>query len=295
MLSTDFGRAIRWAFVCAVAAFGACKDDGFGDVPASEAPETVTDTICGQADDCGCFEGMPGERDLCQSEGTAEWQAFIAAGEAEGLTYDGRCIGELLDIYASFGCRTELDEADFDECRPCKFFHGSQGAGQPCAFPESEDLGFSADDCAQGLVCNGDVCVDPCETAGEGEVCLSVSCDEGLTCLYTFENDEESATCVRPAGEGEDCSQAPCADDLDCDPLEATCVPRPPAPSEGEPCNGFCDDDSFCDTSSTDPAQWICVARRGEGEPCSDSGECRNFQCEEGVCAPERPIACLGF
>ena len=312
----------------AIAAMGfvACEDKGTTNVPQEEAPETVSSSICEQAQNCGCFELLPTSVEMCKQEWQSEWQASIDASEAAGLTYDGECVGRALDLYGSLGCRAELDDDDLewlDECASCKIFHGSKGVGEPCSLPEDDET--LGDECAQGLWCDGEVCIDPCATAGEGEDCLNVRCAEGLECQYEIDPETGDATaicvepagegedcsnvscgdglvcrpdasfetqiCVRPAGAGEDCSQLPCGNELVCAQDTSTCAPYPAA---GEPCpQGICQEGAYCEMTDADPPNGVCVAQKGEGESCANDMECASWSCsEDGTCAPDLPIVC---
>lgn len=311
----------------AVVSFGACEEKT-RNVPKEEAAVTIATELCGQADRCGCFEVVPSTAEMCKMMYESQWQSIVDAGTEAGLSYDGECVGKLLDVYGSLECRTQLDEGDigqFADCSSCKFFYGSKQAGEPCALPP-DGLSFAGDECAQGLQCDGEQCFDPCATAGEGESCLDVECAEGLVCQSDIdpETNEPIATCVRapgegepcpdftcadgltcdlgdpvsmdpptcirPAAEGEDCSQVACDDELTCDPESNTCVPWP---SAGQPCPmGFCDEASYCDMSDPDQASWVCVARKGDGEPCESDDECASWYCGEEGCGPEIPIVC---
>ncbi len=324
--------SVRLAVVLGLVAFGACNGKGFGNVSKEDAPKTVSDEICDQADACDCFEGTVLDVDLCKMQYQSQWQMMIEAADAAGLTYDGNCVGWMLDAYTDLGCRTSIDPEEFglDECSQCKFFHGDKQAGQPCTPPDNPLLAL-ADECAQGLYCNGEVCVDPCSKAGEGQSCEYSGCQDGLVCVFEYdpETGESSAICVRPAGEGEDCldtacaeglwcqsgydpetqaetatcikpaqqgedcSEKPCGEDLQCDYESYTCVPAPADPGPGEPCMGYCAEGAWCDTSDPDPTNWVCQVQKGDGEPCDSDQECITYDCEDGACVPEQPIVCF--
>jgi hypothetical protein len=289
----------RLGVMLAVVAFVSCKEDGFGDVPADEAPSTYADVLCGQADSCGCFDALPTTGEACKSQLELQLQHLLDMGEAAGLTYDGKCIGESLDLVSALGCRTSWDEvgADLDirECSYCKIFHGGARVDEPCTTSQGYGLG---DECAQGLICANERCVDPCARVGEGGDCTNTSCDEGLYCAWDWdpETEDMSATCVRAAGQGEDCSEARCDDELECDFETTTCVPRPPPPGPGEPCTGVCAETAYCDTTDLEPGNWVCVAKKGDGEACESDQECSSWTCEEGTCLAEGPLVCMfGF
>lgn len=285
---------MRLGAVLLAVGFAACADKGFGNVSVEDAPGTISDTVCEQAEGCGCFEGVQITVDSCKMQYSAEWESIIAQGEAAGLTYDGACVGRMLDAFADVGCATSVDDEDLGGiggCAPCKFFHGEKGVGDPC----QEAVTGYGDDCAQGLSCDVEQCVDPCATVGEGEDCSTTACEDGLYCNVSFDpmTEEQTMTCVRPAGEGEDCMETPCGEGLLCDVETFTCQPTPPPPGEGEPCMGVCAEGNYCDTSEPDPTAWVCRAQKGDDEPCESDEECLSWQCEEGACVPESPIVCF--
>lgn len=288
-----FAIGVRLGLVLGVVGFVACKDEGFGDVPAEEAPATYADVVCGQASSCGCFEDVAGAEESCKSALDGQLQEIIDVGNAAGLTYDGSCVGRFLDLAGSLGCRTSWTEDDFaeNECWLCKIFHGDKGVGEPCGQSSGYDVG---DDCAQGLSCWGERCVDPCATVGEGGDCSAGSCDDGLYCDwdYDIETEEMTATCVRAAGEGEACGEQRCDDALECDIETMTCVSAPPLPGVGEACTGSCREEAYCDTTDPDASSWTCVARKSDGEACESDQECLTWRCEEGTCTPDGPIIC---
>jgi hypothetical protein len=169
---------IRLATSIGAVAFVACGDKGPPNIPQEEASETVADTVCEQADSCGCFSGGEDTLDSCTSQYESEVQQMIDAGEAAGLNYDGKCVGELLQAQQDLGCATEYEEDDFD-CQPCKFFYGPKQLGEPCDEPGDDVFG---DECAQGLYCSDTGCVDPCVLGDEGDDCSAGGCKDGLEC-----------------------------------------------------------------------------------------------------------------
>lgn len=294
---TAMNETRRWlhmSVVIAATAFGACADDGYGTVAESEASATIADALCGMAQDCRCFTDNRGSAEECRAEFREEWQSIFDAGKAAGLTYDGACVGRILDAYTASGCEVEVAEEDlFTDCAPCKFFHGTKIEGEPC---EQGDGLAGDDECAQGLGCNGAVCVDPCKTAGEGEPCVGRHCDEGLVCLLATdaENGANASTCHRTAGVGEDCSASFCADGLSCDPTTVTCQ-DPPRAAEGEPCAmSECDADLYCDRGDgmLEPTGWVCAPLQGPNDPCTDDEACRSGTCRDGTCLEEQAFAC---
>jgi hypothetical protein len=292
----EVGRVVAAGIAFGSLGLSGCKDEGFGDVPAEEAPQTYADVVCGQAASCGCFEDEDDwDVDTCKADYEAELRFLIEAGTAAGLTYDGTCIGRYLDLTSELGCRTEAEDAVvWDECGWCNLFHGHVAVEQPCErLGDEEDYLF--DDCAQGLYCSGGVCRDPCATAGEGDDCQVAWCADGLYCGWEWdpETDEQSATCRRWAQQGENCEERHCADGLVCDWETSTCEPLPPRPGVGQPCpEASCVEEAYCDTSDPDPQTWTCRARKESGEPCETSQECLNYWCEDGACVPDLPLVC---
>ena len=322
---------IRFSALTGLAAFGACSDKGFGEVPKDEAPTTVAKTICEQRSECGCFEEQAATVELCKTQHETQWQTLLETGDAAGLTYDGKCVGRYLDQYDAVGCRTELDADTLEDllsCSICKVFYGDKTVGEACG--ATPGLAFFADDCAQGLTCQANECADPCARAKEGEDCRRQTCEDGLHCSYDYDpqTGEDSAVCIRPAGEGEDCiergcaeglvclyayepetsaacqrpagngeacSDRPCGEDLQCDAETFTCAPAPAPPGPGDPCpGGWCGAEAWCDTSEANPDSWVCQPKKAEGESCTSDEECANWDCDDGVCRPAGPLVC-GF
>lgn len=266
------------AFGCGT---GACQSS----VSEEDLVPAVAEELCNLQQRCEC-EGSPSGEE-CQSLAEQVIKGFLLPPPGAGLTYDAACAGELVDAYADFECDALDAFADDRECRFCKPYHGDKQAGDACSRFE----GTIFDDCGPGLGCFEDVCIDPCETVGEGEPCLGRQCSEGLVCTYSF--DDETSTCQSSAGLGDSCEDAICADDLVCNSATFACAE---APGVGEPCMGAssCDDGSWCDTSDSDIMSWVCRAPKDDGEPCMSGDECSSKSCDfdAKLCVELRPLLC---
>ena len=281
----DWKLGARLAVAVAITAFAACKEDGHGDVSVEDAPDEAADVLCSAKEACDCDPTMTG--DACRTAAATMVQAVIDEGQQQGLTYDGSCVGQILDYYDELGCATDF-AGDGGDCSVCKLFYGDVGEGEACSAPGTG--GLVGDECAQGLVCSGTNCVDPCVRAGEGEDCSNASCDEGLVCVFnTNDMGELVGTCQKQLGEGDDCTQGLCGEGLTCDVMTMTCAT---APGLGETCSGTCSGDAYCDTTDTDPTNWTCTATKGDGEACDGSLQCRSGDCSMGMCQAEQPVVC---
>jgi hypothetical protein len=152
----------------------------------------------------------------------------------------------------------EVEETDCKDI--CFLYHGDMTAGQACSYYAGG--GFYSN-CAQGLICNGTKCVNPCkvddpfdqnpeETLGNGETCRG---SDGLI-----------------LGE--------CAEGLYCDSgYTDTCRPLP---LEGQECLlGYCAEGLWCENAGTGPT---CVPQLGLGRECYNDQTCRSGYCQNGLC-----------
>jgi hypothetical protein len=213
------------------------------------------------------------------------------------------------------------DRLEFCEVQNCAIYAGTKRLGEAC-----NGLGFGADECAPGLKCGPfSMCIEPTCLAwrapgAEGELCHDGTharacaeglvcdrgvtdccrppyeegeacggayvCAEGLSCFDPTQEDSSDATCVRPVAEGEPCFNGRgCAEGLTCrtvaDQFLGVCAPPL---AEGSACL------APLDCASENCLGGLCVARPGEGEPCSWScteGVVCNFSAQPPVCAKE--------
>jgi hypothetical protein len=253
---------------------------------------TLADLLCELQAECTCDNPLPEAecRDmLAESIGSSS-----TPSPGSGLVFDPQCAGEVVDDWAQLGCGS-IVEMPAPGCSPCPLYHGSRSVGQTCTV--FDDGRF--DDCDRGLRCGvGNVCGDPCATAGEGEDCGSQSCAPGLFCSYTDPDDEQHgdepiAEC-RPAAQlGEACSIDECDAGLVCS-YSAECIEWAGA-QVGEPCGYGCAAGLQCDTTLNDGAG-ECRPRGAEGEACIGAADCASGRCHSGTqtCQAEQAAACFG-
>jgi len=246
----------------------------------------VADGICELRAKCDC--AMPLEPDECRTLLESSLRMLFEPSRDAGLQYDADCAGRALAIYDELQCGTIDDLADGDECGSCKIYYGSKQRGEACTRPDAVVF----DECAQGSICVGGTCVDPCEMSGIGEPCVGRSCVEGSTCRISIdpETEEQTSECVAQAGLGESCMELTCGDDLVCELSTFVCEP---APGEGEACSGECAGDLWCDTSADDSMAWICRAPQPDGAACTSGSQCTSSTCEGDVCVPPQAFVCF--
>ncbi len=207
-------------------------------------------------------------------------------------------------VCAGLGVVGESCFADGDCVSPlvCDFAGGGACAagsevGGPCAFsdPTNPVLGTESQRCERGLFCDptGLTCVGgtcapgaPCATDSqcpEDYLCIQGSClpvqDEGgpcathLHCVSGICN-FVTLTCTAPTGvaDGQPCMiYIQCRSGW-CHPTNLLCEPKS---EPGEPCDALSNlqcTEGLCDT--TDPANPVCRAYSGQGEPCTTALEC---------------------
>jgi hypothetical protein len=255
-------------------------------VAEGELVPAIADVVCDLQSECDCE--MPLPADQCRDVLTDALELFFGPPVDSGLSYDAACAMGALALYEDLGCGTIDDVVEDADCNGCKVWYGPKQRGDACSTLEESFF----DDCDQGLICVEGTCVDPCETADEGEPCLGVSCGDGLVCRTSFDPDTEevSSECVPAARLGESCMELSCEDELECDGETFECV-APPA--EGEPCEWVCAGDNWCDTSSPD-GEGVCRAPQPDGTACIADDECSSGECddESETCAPQIPLVC---
>lgn len=277
-----------------LALLGACHNRP---VDEEDAPGEQAEAECGLLFGCSCDVFNYPDQASCEQVRFGFYAASYQLARQSGLVYDGHCVRQYLDALEKQGCHPAPSEPpppdEPVECtQPCAVYHGSSKAGEPCAVDFS---GFSS--CAQGLVCAGDTCSDPCGAAlglGQGEPCRDPSnglilgtCKAGLYCDSTGSN-----TCAPLPGEGAPCPGGQCAEGLVCQTIitDSTCVALG---GPGDTCNDpdECRADLACDGGQ-------CVEIPGEGQPCMSvcaeglwcsAGTClalpaSGAPCPEGVC-----------
>lgn len=264
---------------------GDTEGDTEGEGSTEQLIADIATTQCSFIDGCGCVNREGGQ--ACEDEVTATWEARLADGAARGLTFDASCMDQTL-------ARMGLQECRFNEssighvCNSfCAVYSGTQALGAACTSSDPQ-----VSDCAQGLVCWGGACEEPCNVLTgmpEGATCRAEEfgeqfddCAGGLYC------DWESQQCIRGAAFGEPCQNNECGEGLYCDwqadacRLEAT---------EGESCQTReCVDGLFCDWEFD-----ICRARGQLGDSCDNVPCAEGWVCNGTVCAapPNAGSECL--
>ena len=243
--------------------------DEHGDLVApGDDPLAQLESECEQRFACGCPSDRFADIAACEEYYMVEWAGIEAKAEAAALTADFGCYMQWMP-HEAYGCDSYTENAEHAEpqaCSYCQYAYGDRQPGESC-----QDFGGGVGDCAQGLVCvptaeGVSQCLDPCSTAGPGESCSYVACDEGLYCDWL------DATCRAAGSEGELCLDGTCEDGLVCDWLTATCTH---GAGLGETCEATpCAPGLFCG------AGLVCVTSAGLGEsclstPCADGLTCR--------------------
>ncbi|HET6583135.1 MAG TPA: hypothetical protein VFG69_06805 [Nannocystaceae bacterium] len=269
------------AAACLVGALLATScDDGKDDSPTvltlGEAPDALIEAYCERFADCGCMWNWPPSPEECRAQVHEEIEDLRERGEQFGLTFDGTCLGALVDALDDRGCGQNEASTDDTECvRPCFSYHGNGGIGDKCT-----DYG-SFNNCGQGLRCDTESgrCEDPCRRGELGQSCAGDRCIDTLVC--DFENDR----CVEGPGPGKECASYGCAVGSICDFNDNVCKQLP---SQGEAClNGSCAEDLFCITDPIDPTMSVCSGQADDGEACMGHAQCKSLNCPAGFCRPQ--------
>lgn len=263
---------------------------------AGDAPAKVSNEVCGAYFGCDCDD----ERndftsfEQCRAEIQANVQEVIDEGEAQGLSYDGSCVGNVEKIYNALDCKSAAQlilEADnqaiFVEADECKLFFGDKQAGDSCDGLRSE----AGDDCAKDLVCVDGRCraKPSSDASGRGESCGETSdCEPGLACVQVQTSGGQ--TCEELPGPGGTCLGGfdLCEPQSFCDQADKKCRALPRAGQACAPSASIllqrCDLNSVCENDT-------CEAAPVGGESCVL--KCADgFACESGICVRPEPLAC---
>jgi hypothetical protein len=265
----------------------ACKDDGgTGSVPEDDAPQRVAAAVCDAWAACECAD-FPMFADRfdsdadCRTEMAEEIQDDIDAGNEAMLTYQGACIGLVIDAVAAADCSTAialaLDESLVDAVEDiftCKLFYGDGGPDLDCIAGTCaiRDQGE-----AEGAACTGE------NTQGD--------CAFGLVCLDLDGNDE--TTCADLPAAGETCLGTLDLCDLEsfCDQADKRCRSLPVAGSACAPFAGLlgtCAPGSIC-------VDEMCEAAPAPGESCTGFCELGSSCDAAGTCRRDPPIVCQQY
>ena len=231
---------------------------------------------------CGCDGAASPENELVAELCDLITRCDLPLGTS-GVSSHAQCIATYNAVFkntrivpsaSALACIKALKPVTCDEItqdnliRDCEDIDdGTSAVGECCA---------SSSECSVGT-CQKTSFSDPfgsCQPpAGLGEACAMRGCQNGLSCV----NDGSGLFCATPPGVGEPCTGS-CADGAYC--IEDTCTA---ASQEGQSCQTVpcAIPDLYCETTST-----TCVARKADGENCSEANACRSFYCEDGICSP---------
>lgn len=247
--------------------------------------EQLIEAHCTSSQECDCSVTIA--QAGCEPTLEADWRARLQAGADRSLTYDEECFDTIEAGIDDASCAWPPDD-DRHPCHDhCQVFHGDRELGESCK--RFDDL---VSNCAQGLLCDGDRCVSPCERLtglAIGEICRDPitfedldRCADGLTCIG------ETGRCAQAPAAGEACLGGQCDTDSYCDyytgPGEV-CRARVAAGSNCE--NAECQAGLFCSYNETPTGfSATCRARGQEGEPCFEADCADGLQCnwEIGIC-----------
>lgn len=240
-----------------------CANDG---LPGDETIAAAVTRQCEVVEACPCAGWLFADQS-CERTWTERWQQRAAEGDEHNLQYDASCMQTQLDLLEQLRCDPARPEWRAPLCTSyCGVWHGTRALGESC---EGFDAVVST--CAQGLVCDAGVCVEPCSVLSglrEGEPCMNLGnrfddCAMGLYCSYS------TGLCEAVAQHGESCWDDLCADGLYCrSSADPTCV------SVVSSCfDSGCDDGFECLGSGE---TWICRESRDAdlGATCANSRRC---------------------
>ncbi len=272
----------------ASSAMGCAEEDpGPGPIPLDELRQELTQATCNQYVRCG---EMPDQAtcEAVQGDGRLTLQLLTDAVLGR-VTYDEAAARACVEATRTRACNNlqSTQKALLDAC--ANMFVGTIPEGSACLFP---------DECAGGGTCDISMCM------GGGVCCLG--------------------TCVKPPAPvalGGDCTTNPCVESAYCDAstMPPTCKTRK---DNGDACDaqGQCKDGMRCDVGGSLPTCYLlsdrngacnptleagsctryddychptdrkCTALPGDGQPCTEDGQCQDYaHCDAGMCK-KRPV-----
>jgi hypothetical protein len=263
----------------------------------ADARDALVEALCRHRGDCACpiqtEEGASVDTTAaCESTFGAVVDAYFEAAGTLLLTYDDVCVGEIVRDLDWQACAPPGDDRATTCAQRCAPVFGVQDVGEPCvelARVEPLHSALPLSNCAQGLECRWDVCVEAlpfCEGAHEGQSCEvngNPPCAENLNCAF----DEGQFMCEAFGRLGDPCDFWPCNEGV-CDPNSFVCEPPP---TLGQACTTSCEPgDSYCNASGA------CAALLPDGERCTGHPDCVSGYCPDGWCTgrPEEGEICFG-
>jgi hypothetical protein len=317
---------LRYGALLSVAAM-AC---GGPSIAFSDLDQALQEARCERLARCGLF---PDEVSCAGFFRVVTDVSVAAAIGAQKVTYDGTRAKQCIDALSKQSCDLSAHDSRIQPAVCAAMFNGTLAGGAACSIniecasgtcelpmtcPEAgccvgacrasqapDKVGGACakdHDCANGLVCAGDMtchalakatedctndhecadglgCINPLATMPGtcralphlGEPCPYLRCaDENLRC------DEASThSCVLLGLTGATCATSTeCSPYLACDLNTHTCQELP---TLGMTCVGSCQGESFCGPTGT------CIAPQANGTPCSSFGQCASYYCEAGA------------
>lgn len=275
-------------FLAVSTAIGCADDPGPGPIPLDELRDELSKATCDQYVRCG---QMPDLATCTAVQGDTRLTLQLLTDAVMGrVTYDeagARTCVEAIRVHACDDLPATQKKLN-DAC--AKMFVGTVPDGGSCLF---------STECAGGAVCNVSMCM------GNGACCLGVC--------------EKKPATVAIGG---DCSTNPCVDTAYCDgsAMPPTCKARK---DNGEACDaqGQCKEGQRCDVAGSLPTCYLlsdrgkacnpaleaggcirnddychptdrkCVALPGDGQPCTEKGQCMDYAyCDEAKTCRKRPV-----
>ena len=230
--------------------------------------------------------------------GSASFDDGINKGR---LNYNAQKAGQCLSLFEQIGCDFEAASMNFTEADaiPCmEAFEPQQEVGDECLSDgECKDGGKCPDGTLtfeEGSMEPGfqyGVCTPPKQI---GDDCNSSDeCAEGLECM--FEDDgqicvgfiEDGMACVPGSGGGGGCNP-----ESSCNPDGAGGFACGAIPSEGEPCSGPCQGDTYCQFSD-ESGVGVCSTFAQVGDDCTTALCASELTCvfedDSAVCKEDGP------
>lgn len=235
-------RAWARAFLALGFGFAGCADEP---APAPLRTELFVES-CTELLGCPCDVPAFTDVDECARVHAVRYAVVVGTAAVLGLAVDEECVLRQLPV-SIHHCATapEVYLVPEPPCTFCAPIHGVIELGEACI----EYHEFS--DCAPGLRCVEQRCVDPCNP---GDVAIPCSPERG------------------------------CPPRFYCEPNSERCLPTP---QEGDPCPPECARGLICRTWLDPPA---CGPRSHEGEACGASDHCEDaLVCLDGVCSVPLP------
>lgn len=267
-----------------------CSDApaGPGPIPLDELRAELSKATCNQYVRCG---QMPDEATCDAVQGDTRFTLQLLTDAVLGrVTYDEAGARKCVEAIRNQNCDNQIStrKALADAC--ATMFVGTVPEGESCLYDT---------ECASGGVCNTSMCM------GNGACCLGVC--------------EKKPDLVPLNG---DCTMNACIDSAYCDAsaMPPTCQPRK---DNGDACDaqGQCKEGQRCDVNGSvqtcyllskrggacnpaldagaciryddycHPMDRKCVSLPGDGEPCTEKGECLGYTyCDDTKVCRKRPV-----